>query len=226
MPTRPPPAGRDQVLGALDPDRDEARRWLDDELGSGGYQLQEPWLTRLWRWITDRLPDPPDLGSLPPWSTWLVLGLVLAAVAAVLLFASRDRWRAARLLPPRPDGAVLGGARRSAQEYRDSARSALEAGRLDEAVLEGYRAIAADALERTVLDERPGRTAHEVAGELAPVFPRHGAELRLAGDTFDAVRYGDHPASTAQAEAVLELGDRLRQSRPELATAPQSWVPS
>ncbi|WP_022924963.1 DUF4129 domain-containing protein [Serinicoccus marinus] len=223
----PRQAGHPLPAAPIDPDRDEARRLLTEELESGDYRLQEPWLTRAWRWFVEQLPDVPDLGALPPWTTWAVLGLVLCAVAAVLVFASRDRWRAGRLAPQAAAGPVLGGARRSAADYRTSAREALSAERVDEAVLDGYRALAAGAIERTLLDDRPGRTAHEVAQELSPVFPVHADDLRRAGDVFDAVRYGDHRASTEQAQAVLALDERLLDSRPELAAAaPRSTVPS
>lgn len=210
----------------LDPDRDEARRLLTEELESGDYRLQEPWLTRAWRWFTDRLPDLPDLGPLPPWSTWVVLGLVLGAVVAVLLYASRDRWRAGRLAPGATVGPVLDGLHRTAADYRTSAHAALAAGRLDDAVLDGYRALAAGAVERTLLDDRPGRTAHEVAQELSPVFAAHAEDLRRAGDAFDLVRYGDHRAGTGQARAVLDLDEQLRQARPRIGAAPRSTVPS
>ena len=74
-------------------DRDEARRWLEEELRGGDYQLTESFVLRLWRWITDRLPSLDLPGQLPPWAAWVLLGVVLVAAAAVVLFASRDRWR-------------------------------------------------------------------------------------------------------------------------------------
>ncbi|WP_298750491.1 DUF4129 domain-containing protein [uncultured Serinicoccus sp.] len=202
--------------GAVDPDRDEARRWLQEELESGDYRLEEPWWLRLWRWVTDRLPDPAALGPLPPWTTWVVLAAVGVAVLAVALFVTRDRWRTGRLAPAGRTGAVLDGRRRSAADYRRAARAALQAGRADEAVLEAYRAIAAGATERTLLEDRPGRTAHEVAVELGHVFARHAEQLRRAGDTFDAVRYGGHRVDTDQARAVVDLDATLDAARPEL----------
>ncbi|KUG59308.1 hypothetical protein AVL62_06410 [Serinicoccus chungangensis] len=214
--------------GAVDPDRDEARRWLQEELDSGDYRLEVPWWLRLWRWVTDRLPDPAALGPLPPWTTWVVLAAVVVAVTAVALFVTRDRWRTGRLAPAGRAGAVLDGRRRSAADYRGAARAALEAGRADEAVLEAFRAIAAGATERTLLEDRPGRTAHEVAVELGDVFGAHAEPLHRAGDTFDAVRYGGHHADTDQARAVVQLDADLDAARPELpgGRRPQMAVPS
>lgn len=212
----------------LDPDQEEARRLLQEELDSGDYRVEESWLVRLWRWFTDLLPDPASFGPLPGWSTWAILGVVGAAVVAGVLFVTRDRWRAARLSPTGPAGAVLDGMRRSAADYRSAAREAMDAGRLDDAVLEAYRAIAAGAIERTLLEDRPGRTAHEVALELGPTFVDSADALRRAGDIFDAVRYGDQRASTDQARAVLELEARLAQARPKLGATrhPGLVVPS
>ncbi|WP_298890485.1 DUF4129 domain-containing protein [uncultured Serinicoccus sp.] len=214
--------------GAVDPDRDEARRWLQEELDAGDYRLEVPWWLRLWRWVTDRLPDPAALGPLPPWTTWVVLAAVVVAVLAVALFVTRDRWRTGRLAPAGRAGAVLGGRRRSAADYRDAARAALQAGRADEAVLEAYRAIAAGATERTLLEDRPGRTAHEVAVELGHVFATHAASLQRAGDTFDAVRYGGHRVDTDQARTVVDLDAALAAARPELPgeRRPELVVPS
>lgn len=203
----------------LDPDRDEARRLLQDELGSGEYQLRESLVSRVWRWFTDLFSGLNLPGQLPTWATWVVLGLVLVAVLAVLAFAGRDRWRRGRLAGRGASGAVLDGPRRTAAEHRSLAQEALAAGRWDTTVVEGYRAVAVEAVERTLLDDRPGRTAHEVALGLGPVFPAEGSALGRAADAFDAVRYGRHRADAEQARAVLELQARLSSARPALAEA-------
>lgn len=200
----------------LDPDRDEARRLLQDELARGDYQLQESWAARAWRWFTDLFSGLGG-GPLPGWVTWALLALVLVAVLAVLAFATRDRWRTGRLARRGGPGAVLEGPTRSAAEHRAEATRALTAGDHDRAVLEAYRAVAVGAVERALLDERPGRTAHELSTGLAPVFPDEADGLRAAADAFDAVRYGDHRASPGQARQVVDLDARLDSARPALA---------
>lgn len=204
----------------LDPDRDEARRLLEEELSSGGYQVQESFVSRAWRWFTDLIPDLSLPGQLPPWATWVVLGVVLVAVLAVLAFATRDRWRTARLTEHAPAGAVLEGARRTAAEHRSLARAALARGDEGAALLEAYRAITMSAIERTLLDDRPGSTAHEVALALAPLFPAEAPALGQAADAFDTVRYGERPAPPGRAQDVLDLDDRLARARPELSPVP------
>jgi hypothetical protein len=166
-------------------------------------------------------------GALPTWTTWMILALVLLAVLAVLAFAARDRWRTGALHAPADRGPVLEGPRRPAADHRSAARAALAAGDHDAALLEGYRALAVAALERTLLDDRPGRTAHEVALDLAPVFPDQAADLRSAADLFDGVRYGARPAGEQEARQVLGLEERLLARPPRLpgTEAAPSLVP-
>ena len=77
----------------------------------------------------------------------------------------------------RADGAVLEDLTITARTYRDRAAQAFKDGRYDEAVLDGFRAIAKDMSDRTLLDDAPGRTAHEVSLSLAQPFPDHAARL-------------------------------------------------
>lgn len=201
----------------LDPDRDHARRLLQDELDSGGYQLREGVVDRVVRWIGELFGTLGSPGALPGWVTWAVLALVLVAVLAVLAFAARGRWRDGRLVAATGTGAVLEGERSTAAEHRRLARQALAAGAHDTAVIQAYRALTAGGLERTLLEDRPGSTAHEVAQALTPVFPDHGSALAAGADRFDAVRYGGHPADAQQARSVVELDAALAQERPALS---------
>lgn len=200
----------------VDPGRDEARRWLTDELSRPEYAVQESWVGRAVRWLRERIPDPDLPGRLPEWASWAALVLVVVAVLAVLAFATRDRWRRAGLSAAPPGGSVFDDERLTASAYRDRARAALRAGDHAAAVLHAYRAVVAGAGERRLLDAAPGRTAHEVAVALAPLFPDAAADLTRAADRFDAVRYGARPATAGQAEQILALDERLSASRPAL----------
>lgn len=201
--------------GPLDPGRDEARRWLSEELSGAEYAVQESWVRRAAAWVLDRVPDPDLPGRLPAWTSWAALLLVVVAVLAVLAFAARDRWRRT-VLTVRSGGVLDDDEQLTASAYRDRARAALRAGDPEAALLDAYRAIAAGAGERTLLPVAPGRTAHEVALGLGQVFPGSAAGLTLAADRFDAVRYGGHRAGADQAEQTLALEERLRASRPVL----------
>ncbi|MGL5853258.1 MAG: DUF4129 domain-containing protein, partial [Phycicoccus sp.] len=175
----------------LDPTSPEAREWLEEELRKSVYQEQPGLLDRLEDWVLELLTGAGGGPGLPAWTVVIVVVLVLAVVVLIVLRTlRRDR----RMTGVATSG-VLDGPVRSAAEHRDDARRALAAGDAGTAVVEGYRAIARAAVERAVLDDLPGRTAHEVAVALAPAFPSHAAGLAGAADVFDAVRYGRRPAT-------------------------------
>ena len=209
----------------VDPDRDQARDWLAEELSGPGYRLRESLVVRVWTWVQDHLPTLGPVGALPTWTTWVVLGAVLGAVLAVLAFAQRDRWRRGALTARRP-GSVLDEAGVRAEDYRTRANAALAAGDPDRALLDAYRAVAARAVERTLLDDRPGRTAHEVALALTPLFPTDAGRIAATADRFDAVRYGHDHAGPDDAREALALDLRLAGTRPTLPGAdPAPGVP-
>ncbi|HSO64640.1 MAG TPA: DUF4129 domain-containing protein [Ornithinibacter sp.] len=196
----------------LDPTSAQAREWLEAELRKGVYQEDPGLLQRLVDWLMDALGGTTAEGGLPAWTIWLA---VLLGVGVLALVVARSV-RAERRMTGPGRGGVLDGPSRSAAEHRAAARSALASGDAESAVLEGYRALARSAVERTLLDDLPGRTAHEVSVALGPVFPAYAGGLASAADTFDAVRYGRRPASTDAARAVVALDADLAQTRPVL----------
>jgi Domain of unknown function (DUF4129) len=203
----------------LDPTSPEARDWLEEELRKPVYREPEGLLERLWDWLGRLLSGSEGTGGLPGWTIWLAAALGLAVVALVVLRSLR----AERRMTVTGAGPVHEGPARSAAEHRASAAAALASGDPDTAVLEGYRALARSAVERTLLDDLPGRTAHEVAVALAPVFPTNAARLASAADTFDAVRYGRRAAAEDAARAVVALDKDLAATRPLL---PEAGVPA
>ena len=203
----------------LDPTSPEAREWLEEELRKPVYREPEGLLERLWDWLGRLLSGAEGTGGLPGWTIWLAAAVALAVVGLVVVRSLR----AERRMAVTPAGAVHEGSARSAAEHRAAAAAALAGGDPDIAVVEGYRALARSALERTLLDDLPGRTAHEVALALAPVFPHDAARLASAADTFDAVRYGRRAAGEDAARAVVTLDTDLAATRPLL---PEAGVPA
>ena len=107
------------------------------------------------------------------------------------------------------DRAVLTDEVISADELRARAEAALAEGRHEDAVVDGFRAVATRQVERGRLADTPGATAHEVAVALGREFPHLRQRVEDGGTLFDAVLYGDRPATAAQARAVLALDDEL-----------------
>jgi hypothetical protein len=101
----------------------------------------------------------------------------------------------------------------TAAQLRARAEAALADGRLEDAVADGFRALAVRQVERGRLDDTPGTTAQEAARALAGEYPALGARVSGSAALFDAVLYGDRPASRDQAVDVLELDDELGARR-------------
>lgn len=204
----------------LDPGNGEARDWLHDELAKAPYRDTRDPVKRLLDAITNWISDLIDGAQAPvsPLPTF-VAGLAVVALVALAVFATRYVRRSER----RKDGpavAVLGDERLTAQQYRTRARKALQDGRYAACVLDAVRAIAAGSVERTLLEDTPSLTAHEIASRLSLVFPDHRAALATAADDFDAVAYGGETADRSSAEALLELDSRLAAARPVRTGSP------
>jgi Domain of unknown function (DUF4129) len=200
------------LFRGLNPTPPEARTWLRQELRGPDYQ--SPWLNSMSRWIVDQLRKIVEgaghLAGLSPVITVLMAIVVIALLVWVLPKVRREPVVAVS------GGAVLENATITARRYRDQAAQALRDGRYDEAVLDGFRAIAKDTSDRRVLNDAPGRTAHEVSLALASPFPDHADRLSRAADLFDAVRYGHRRASAHQANQIHELDAELVTTRPQL----------
>ncbi|SDP30348.1 protein of unknown function [Pedococcus dokdonensis] len=203
----------------LDPSSPEARQWVLDELAKGHYTTQPSPLQRFLEWLWRELGGGPGGGLLPSWAVAVLVVVVLAAVALVVALRVRGE--------PSARG---GGSRRSvvdegglaATDYRARATAARARGDWDAVLLDSYRALAAAAVERTLLTDLPGRTAHEVAVALEPAFPDHAGALAVSAAEFDAVRYGHRRTTQDKASAVADLDATLQSTRPvlgELATS-------
>ena len=199
----------------LNPTPPQARTWLRQELHRADYQSS--WLDSASRWISEQLrrllEGAGNLSGVSPVITALIAVIVIALLVWVLPRVRREPVAA------RAGEAVLDDLTITARRYRDLAAQALREERYDDAVLDGFRAIARDMSDRNVLDDAPGRTAHEVSLALAAPFPGHAERLARAADLFDAVRYGHRRATAGQAGQIQQLDAELVTARPRL---PQS----
>jgi hypothetical protein len=190
----------------LAPSPERARELLVRELARPEYQDRDL-LGRVERWI-GRLVDG-TVGAASGWSgivTFVAILVLLGLVLALVLVLSRAR-RSATVRSRRP---VLGGDRpASAAELRARAERALAEGRATEAVVDGFRAIAVRQAEQGRIDDLPSATAHEVALAVAGAHPDAGSRVHRTATLFDAVLYGERPASAEQASGVLALDDEL-----------------
>jgi Domain of unknown function (DUF4129) len=198
------------VDAPLDPSPGEARSWLQRELLHPEYHQQnaiEQLVTWLERQIGRGLAAAAQAPALSTLLAMLIF-LLLLGVLAWLLSRTQATRRARRSVGPVLDEDVV-----TATELRARAEAALADGRPEEALVDGFRALAVRQVERGRLEDAPGATAHEVAMSLASEYPQHGERVGDNARLFDLVLYGDRPATPEQATGVLTLDDELAATR-------------
>lgn len=194
----------------VDPDADTARQWLVDELTHPVYHDGPSLLERFIAWLLGLLDGVSVVGLSGPWSAVVVVTAVLAVAGVALFVAGPVRaTRSARSAP-----AVLGDDSRGADELVAQAAVAAARGDLGQATLDTFRALVRRSQERALLDERPGRTAHEAAVELAPRFPEHAGDLAGAAWVFDSLYYGKSTADPRSYETMAQLERTIAAARP------------
>jgi len=79
--------------------------------------------------------------------------------------------------------------------------------------------VVRDLEERGLLDERPGRTAHEAARLAGAALPSVAELLARGGDLFDDVVYGDRDATADDDATMRALDAAVRAARPTAVPA-------
>ena len=194
----------------LDPSTSEGRSLLRRELLHPEYH-QRNLVEQLVDWLSRQIDRGLTAASqAPPLSTFAAMLVLLLLVTGLgwLLSRARRTARAAEV-----ERAVLTDEQVTAAELRSRAERALAEGRHADAVVEGFRAITVRQVERGRLDDAPGATAHEVAGSLGSTYPHQRTRVDGSAQLFEAVLYGDRPATRDQASGVLALDDELAAQR-------------
>ena len=141
------------------------------------------------------------------------VGLIVILVVVFLLFTA---WRLG--LRPRGFGDRLTDRRRrarsmTADDYRAEADRLAAAGDWKHAVRARFRAIVRELEQRGILDPRPGRTAGEICRETVAAVPAVSAPMRSAAYVFDAVWYGERPATPGDDDAMRAADAAVRGAR-------------
>lgn len=203
----------------VEPDGDQGRGWLIDELGKPVYQAARPtWFDlasqAFFDWLGDLL-NGAGSGAGAVALVLVVLLLTALIVGAFLVFGRpRLNRRSAAV------DAVFGDDdTRGADELRASADRAAASGDFTTAIQELFRALARGFAERTLVDLYPGMTARGFAREAAVPFPDRAPALSAAAADFDGVRYLGRTGTADQYAALAELERSLRTARPQAAVA-------
>lgn len=194
----------------IDPSPDEAESLLRHELLKPEY-FNNNSLQRLLDWL-QRILDGgiSATDGLSPLTTFaaMFIGILLLGALVWLLSRLRNSARVSNVKEVESiDPAV------TAAQLRARAETAVAEGRYAEALVEGFRALAARQSERGRLDNTPATTAQETARSLSGEYPQQEARVNGSATLFDSVLYGDRPATRDQAVDVLALDDELRSTR-------------
>ncbi|MDM7831729.1 DUF4129 domain-containing protein [Cellulomonas edaphi] len=192
------------------PDGPTARRWAVQELSHPEYHQHESLLARFMRWVLERFESLGGYGFSGSTAALVAVGVLVALVLVAFLVAGpvRRTRRVARA------GAVhVQDDARTADQMRAAADAAGRAGDYSLAVVERFRALVRGLEERLVIDERPGRTAHEASADAGARLPALAPELHGAAAAFDAVAYGGRTASADDAARLQALEERVQNER-------------
>ncbi|SOD64919.1 protein of unknown function [Streptomyces zhaozhouensis] len=197
-----------------------AREAAERELSQDVYTRHEPGLfRRVWNWVWERLFGALESAAFHTPGGWLGL-LVIVLILVAVLVAVRLRLGALRgATGPRAGRALFTDEPLTAAEHRAAAEAHAAAGRWSDAVRERMRALVRALEERALLDPRPGRTATEAAAEAARALPTLAPRLNDAAALFDAVAYGERPATADDHARLAALDDDARRATPDLAAA-------
>lgn len=196
----------------VDLGRDAAAEAARRELAKHAYQRDDDWLTAAGRWVVEHLAELLDRAAAASPGGHLGLLAALALLVALAVVVRLGTGPLARTSRARP--LLEGGRPVSAAEHRTEAARCAEAGRWAEAVRARLRALATDLAERGVLEDRPGRTADELATEVAGELPSCAAAVKAAVRVFDETWYGGRAASSSSYDTVARADDLVRATQP------------
>ncbi|GAA1607962.1 MULTISPECIES: DUF4129 domain-containing protein [Kribbella] len=197
----------------VDVDRDQAAQEAAKELSKSSYRDSGSLIGKAFGKVVDWIKDLLDSlnGSSPNGHAGLavLISLLLLVVVVVL-------WRAGVLRTSKKatSQAVFDTARpQSAAEYRAQAEREAASGDLALAIRSRFRACVAELTERTLLDERAGRTAYEVVTDASKAAPVLRDVLQPAAQVFTEVVYGNRPGTQERYAAVVTADNAARTAR-------------
>ncbi|WP_344234883.1 DUF4129 domain-containing protein [Kribbella hippodromi] len=198
----------------VDIDRDQAAQEAAKELSKSAYResggsLIEKALAKVMDWIRDLLDSLTGTSPNGHAGLAMLIGLLVLITVVVL-------WRAGVLRTSRKatSQAVFDTARpQSAAQYRSLAEREAASGEYALAIRSRFRACVAELTERTVLDERAGRTAYEVVADASRAAPVLREPLQPAALVFTEVVYGNRPGTPERYSVVVAADDAARTAR-------------
>lgn len=204
----------------VDPDQEQARRWLEEELGRDDTPYSAPelpqWLQDLLDWLRDLLGsadiETPSTGADTGGTVGIIFAVVLVAAALGVAFAIFGLPRLRRRSTVTGD--LFGeDDDRSSRQIRSAAQQSADAGDFSSAVVEVFRSLARDLAERGIVTAFPGTTAREFGRRAGDVFPQTADRLDDAARVFDGVRYLGRAGTEEEWQRMSALAAELRAAK-------------
>ncbi|GAA0606796.1 DUF4129 domain-containing protein [Kribbella sandramycini] len=199
----------------IDIDREQAAREAAEELSKSAYResggsLIERAVQKVLSWIAELLDGVTGASQNSHVGALLLLALIVLIVIVVL-------WRAGVLRTTERSGksqSVFDTSKpRSAAEYRALAEQEAASGDYTAAVRSRFRACVSELTERTILDDRAGRTAYEVVADAGRSAPALREVLQPAALAFTEVVYGNRPGNPQRYAVTVAADDAARKAR-------------
>jgi hypothetical protein len=197
----------------VDIGRDQAAAEAAKELSKAAYResggsLIERAIGKVLEWIGDLLDSLTGASPNGHAGLTMLIGLVVLVIVVVL-------WRAGVLRTShKTTQAVFDTAKpRPAAEYRAQSEREAASGDYALAVRSRFRACVAELTERTILDERPGRTAYEVVADAGRAVPTLREPLQPAALAFTEVVYGNRPGTPERYAVVVAADNAARTAK-------------
>lgn len=191
----------------------DAREAADRILERSEYQWRDnrSLIERFVDWLGEqfgRLASPlgVDSGGVPGWVGWLVLGLLVAAVA-LLVYRARGGWRRERTADDAAGGRVIVSPGEEGIDWEAEAARCEAEGRWREALRARYRLLVGGLATRGVIGDLVGRTAGELVAEVRTSCPPATATFTAATDRFEEAWYGGVAVDPADLDHFAGLAD-------------------
>ncbi|MEV5965837.1 DUF4129 domain-containing protein [Kribbella sp. NPDC051952] len=201
----------------VDIGRDQAAQEAAKELSKSAYRqsgdsLIQKAIGKVLDWIADLLDT--LSGNSPNGHAGLIMLIGLLVLIAVVVL-----WRAGVLRTSHATKQTVfdaGSGPLTAAAYRAQAEREVAAGDYTLAIRSRFRACVAELTERTIIDERAGRTAYEVVADAGRAAPALRDPLQPAALVFTEVVYGNRPGTPERYAAVVAADQAARAARVSL----------
>ncbi|HEY3144340.1 MAG TPA: DUF4129 domain-containing protein [Acidimicrobiales bacterium] len=217
-------------------DPGDVRDKADEILSRPEYHHGKSIMQRINEWIGDRLDDILHTlsfgGAMPQFVAWIILGVLLAGVAAFIVWAVRAGGWGRATGADREDAVVLSSSEdhRSPQEWLAEAVRHEEEGRWREGLLCRYRSLVAEMVRLEVIAELVGRTAGEYVRDVRNRRSDVAPTFSAATDLFEEVWYGGEESGPEErdrfaglAESTLAAVTAGQGDRDRSTTAPREF---